>query len=301
MNERSKTLQPMTVGDILDKTIQLYKGNFLKFVGIVLLVKGPYLLLGYALAKLVVFVLSGTSDASGEDTEQVATYGLSMVSLLLVKLLEILFVGPILIAAMTMAISERFLDRDIGIAEAYKKVMERFLPLLGTILLTGAIISAVLLAFVLVGVSMLMAGSQPGLFMIMIGVFFACALWVRYVFIPQTVILEGEGGFSAMKRSKYLVKGYFFKAFVLLILIFMALALVTEIVSFVTGKALFFLGEYSTLLAEGASNVLSVLLEPFRIAAITLLYYDFRIRKEGFDLEVMAEELEAGIDGDEEI
>jgi len=44
--------------------------------------------------------------------------------------------------------------------------------------------------------------------------------------------------------------------------------------------------------------VLSVLLEPFRIAAITLLYYDFRIRKEGFDLEIMAEELESDMRDD---
>ena len=42
----------------------------------------------------------------------------------------------------------------------------------------------------------------------------------------------------------------------------------------------------------------SVLLEPFRIAVMTLLYYDFRIRKEGFDLEIMAEELEADLEDD---
>jgi len=31
---------------------------------------------------------------------------------------------------------------------------------------------------------------------------------------------------------------------------------------------------------------------------MTLLYYDFRIRKEGFDVEIMAEELESDIDTD---
>ena len=46
------------------------------------------------------------------------------------------------------------------------------------------------------------------------------------------VALIAEGGISAMKRSKYLVKGHFAKAFILLVLVYVAIALITEIVSF---------------------------------------------------------------------
>jgi len=298
MSDLSKTLHPMTVGDILDRSIQLYKSNFLKFVGVVLLVKGPYLILGYVLTKLILLFFAEVPYASEKDTAQIASYGATIIAFSFIRLLELLFVGPILIAAMTMAISERFLNRDIGVAEAYKKILRRFLPLLGTVLLTGMIISMVLLFCVLLGSFMLLVGAQPGLILVIAGVILACVLWVQYAFISQTVVIEGEGGFSAMKRSKYLVKGFFFKAFVLLILIFIAIALITEIVALGIERGLFFLGQYSSLLAEGASNVVSVLLEPFRIAAITLLYYDFRIRKEGFDLEIMAEELEADTNND---
>jgi len=301
MKNLSKTLHPMTIGDILDRSIQLYRSNFLKFIGIVLLVKGPYLILGYILGyiftALIETFFTGTSSASGVGATQM-DYGISASVVLLIRLLEILFVGPILIAAITMAISERFLDRDIGVIEAYKKILRRFLPLLGTILLTGALIATVLIGCGFLGVSMLTAGSQPGLIMVMIGLILSAVLWIWYTFIPQTVVLEGEGGLSAMKRSKYLVKGHFVKAFVLLILVYIAMALIAEIVSFGIMRGLFFLGQYSGPLAEGASNVLSVLLEPFRIAAITLLYYDFRIRKEGFDLEIMAEELESDMKDD---
>ena len=121
------------------------------------------------------------------------------------------------------------------------------------------------------------------------------------VHFHSAVVLEAEGGISAMKRSKYLVKGHFGKAFILLVLVYVAIALITEIVSFSVLKGLFFLAPYSAPLAEGTSNVLSILLEPFRIAAITLLYYDFRIRKEGFDLEIMAEELESDIRDDYDV
>ena len=79
---------------------------------------------------------------------------------------------------------------------------------------------------------------------------------------------------------------------------------IVEIVSFGIYKS-FSLTKLHSMLAEGASrgasNVLSVLLEPFRIAAMTILYYGFRLRKEGFDLEIMAEELEADIKDDYDV
>jgi hypothetical protein len=42
------------------------------------------------------------------------------------------------------------------------------------------------------------------------------------------------------------------------------------------------------LIASSIKNMLSVLVRPVTIIAIVLLYYDVRIRKEGFDLQVMA-------------
>jgi hypothetical protein len=288
MSEPSESLRPMTIGDILHRSIQLYRNNFLKFIGIVLLVKGTYLILGYILKELIAFFFAG----SGEGAAEMAIYMDYAIGPSL-KVLELLFVTPILIAAMTMAISGRFLNRDVGVTEAYRRILKRLLPLLGTVLLRGVIISAVFLACAFLGLFMLLAGSQPGL-IIMIGGILAGVLLVWYAFIPQTVVIEGEGGISAMKRSKYLVKGYFIKAFVLIILIFVAAVLVTE----TTSLGIFYLlGRYGSFSAdgasEGASNVISVLLEPFIIAIVTLLYYDFRVRKEGFDLEIMAEELEA--------
>ena len=280
----------MTIGDILDKCIQLYRSNFSKFIGIVLLVKGPYIILSYIIVKLVEIALTGGSP------EQTVPFSITYGANLIVKMIELISIGPVLIAAMTMAISERFLNRDIGIIEAYKRIWKRFLPLLGTIIITGLVISSVLIASSLFGLAIMMGGSSSGSILVIIGGVLAAMLWTWYAFIPQTVVLEGEGGISAMKRSKYLVKGDFLKVFILLILVLVAIALIMEIISFGIIKALFFFSQHSAApLAEGMSNVISVLFEPFRIAAITLLYYDLRIRKEGFDLEIMAEELEANI------
>jgi hypothetical protein len=36
-------------------------------------------------------------------------------------------------------------------------------------------------------------------------------------------------------------------------------------------------------------NVVAIVVAPLQTIAITLLYYDFRIRKEGFDLEMLSQ------------
>ncbi|MFC1719406.1 hypothetical protein ACFL6S_37495 [Candidatus Poribacteria bacterium] len=257
MNEPFKTLHPMNIKGILDQALQLYRSNFLKFIGIIILAKGPYLVLESFLVELIESYTAGTSYSPGPN-------------IFLVRLLEPLFIIPLLTAAMTIAISHRLLDREIGITEAYSKLLKTLSPLLGTILLSGIVIGAGFMFFVI-----------PGIF-----------LWIWFAFIPQTVIFDGEGGVSAMKRSKHLVKGFFGKTFILLVLLFLAASLITEMISYGITRFL------PSALGIGAANVVSVLIEPFKISAMMLLYYDLRIRKEGFDLEIMAEELEAGMDDD---
>ena len=46
-----------------------------------------------------------------------------------------------------------------------------------------------------------------------------------------------------------------------------------------------------TVLTSTVSILISVLITPLWFALITLLYYDLRIRKEGFDLELRAQQL----------
>jgi len=280
----------MTVGDVLDRSIQLYRTNLLKFIGIVLLIKGPYLIFVYIFSRFAVSSFTEEithSVAAGEV--QMVDYLVAAIFSLIVALLDLLFISPVLIAAMTMAISERFLNRDIGIMEAYGRILKRFFPLLGTILLSSIVISS---GFIL-GLLLLTFTPPLAAIVFLAAPFIACVLWVWYAFISQTVVIEGEGGLGAMKRSKSLVEGYFWKTFALLILIVIAFLLIESLVSYGIGRSLFFLGQKGSLLGEGTSNVIKVLLEPFRIAAVTLLYYDLRIRKEGFDLEMMAKEMDS--------
>ncbi|NUQ01576.1 MAG: hypothetical protein HUU35_17155, partial [Armatimonadetes bacterium] len=50
----------------------------------------------------------------------------------------------------------------------------------------------------------------------------------------------------------------------------------------------------SALLGALAMQVGILLVDPLRMVGITLTYYDLRVRQEGFDLALLAEELQSG-------
>ena len=106
------------------------------------------------------------------------------------------------------------------------------------------------------------------------------------------VTIEGEGGIGALKRSYVIVKGYWNKAFFAVVLLAVLQLIVASLIMSMSKM----LGAFAGI-AE-VSEFLSILLppliiEPFKIAATTLLYYDLRIRKEGYTLQTMADEIGA--------
>jgi hypothetical protein len=52
------------------------------------------------------------------------------------------------------------------------------------------------------------------------------------------------------------------------------------------------LGTAYLVLSQAASAVVSIFVQPIQYGALTLLYYDLRVRKEAFDLEMAARSLE---------
>ena len=103
--------------------------------------------------------------------------------------------------------------------------------------------------------------------------------------------MEGLRGRKALGRSRRLVKGFWWRTFALVVLG----SLLASIVGLALGGALGAL----TFAAEGdvamvAANLLAtvvagVVTTPFIAAMTIVLYIDLRVRKEGFDLALLAE------------
>ena len=86
-----------------------------------------------------------------------------------------------------------------------------------------------------------------------------------------------------MQRSCFITRGYRGKVFAALLVTFVLLLI--PAVGLGALSAIFGLEALFSL----ASVVLGVLISPFIYVTVTVLYYDLRIRQEGFDLEMLSQ------------
>jgi hypothetical protein len=120
-------------------------------------------------------------------------------------------------------------------------------------------------------------------------------LMFRLLFTPIVATIENCRGTAALKRSASLGKGFHGRNLgVLVVLGALAIALFLGIV--IVGAVLTAVaGEESMSVAEVLIRTLTALfmlsLYPLMFTAMTLMYYDLRVRKEAYDLNTLAEDL----------
>jgi len=118
---------------------------------------------------------------------------------------------------------------------------------------------------------------------------------VRTAVAAQATVLEDEGAIGGLSRSWSLSKGHAWRvlggiglAWLLFFVVMMGLQMLGGIVGAIVGGATAFLAVMLVLSAFG-----SVLIYPIIPIVSTLMYYDLRVRREGLDLELMADDLGA--------
>jgi hypothetical protein len=119
---------------------------------------------------------------------------------------------------------------------------------------------------------------------------------VRLFLITQIIVIEDIRGVAALQRSWNLMRGNFWRT----VLIFIFYIVVSFLLAFVLnlpGNILagFIGGSIGPIISQVFSWLSQILLTPVIAIAITLLYYDSRIRNEAFDLQVMAQNLGVNI------
>ena len=186
-----------------------------------------------------------------------------------------LLLSPLLKASMVRAVAGIYL----GVHSTASQSIRFGASKLGWVLLAG------FLSGLLIGVATL-ALIVPGII-----------LYVRYSFIAPAIVVEGEKG-GAIGRSWRLSKGLGWHIFGTLVLAGILAAIVTIILtlpaSFITLNESLTTGTTSSsawVLRAVLSSIATVIVTPFATTVGVLLYFDARIRKEGFDIAVMAREV----------
>ncbi|MEI6503848.1 MAG: hypothetical protein WCP21_22785, partial [Armatimonadota bacterium] len=123
-------LRPLNIADILDLAIRLYRQNLGPFLGIVAIVYIPVGVTQIAAA----YVLGSVSQTMPNTPQQVpwtqfGVMGLAVLSMVLDSLLAV----PLGQGALTIAVSRRYLNEPVNVADAYRSIGTRWGVLIATV------------------------------------------------------------------------------------------------------------------------------------------------------------------------
>jgi len=177
-----------------------------------------------------------------------------------------LFWSGLISGALAYAASARYLGADTSAGEAITAAFTRIFRL-------GV---GMILRWMLVG---------AGVILLFVGSVYAFIFSFAMV---QAMILENLGINAAWTRSRELVRDNKKHVFATLLIAYIVLFVVFIAVVLI-GAPVFLTNERILQVVQSAA---SVLIFPFVVCAETLLYYDLRIRKEGFDIEHLAGRME---------
>jgi hypothetical protein len=307
----STQLRPLSLGEVLDRTAELYRNHFLLFAGIAAIFSGA--MLAIQLLNLGLLELLGYGDLSAH-----ITWGAGVAAVL--EGLLVLVLGGLAVAANNRAVAWVNLGERATIRGATKSIFPRMRRYLWLMILTWfrawSPLSVVYAASIAV-VAMLLPGGfaaaqhphaqvhqdpaaflRFGMYMLILSPLFlvtliyGCLMALRYSLAMPACVVEGLAAGPSLKRSVELSKGARGRVFVLGILVG-AVRLVLGVILGFPLIAFSFkhpghpLPMGLMVTQQLAGFVVNTLIGPIYGIGLTLFYYDQRIRLEGYDIEWM--------------
>ncbi|HKV94836.1 MAG TPA: hypothetical protein VJW20_19990 [Candidatus Angelobacter sp.] len=302
------TLRPMSTSQVLDRTFHLYRNNFWLFAGIaalppavILVAQTGFVLLAFlfSIPKLNPFA-TGIAFAAG-------------VLLMIVLYLLVLSLAT---GATVYAVSRVHLGHAVKISESYRAIRPlvwRIVRIVITVAIrfAGAMAIAIAIGFApsfllslgplhLNSGSSAMVGWLVGLLTVagvIVCVIWALRLYCSYQLAIPACVLERLGAAACLKRSRFLSKGkcvhrillVLFLAGVLGYVLTLAFSIPVFIVAMLAMEKYAALAIPMAIWQYFAGFLAGTLAGPIATIALALLYYDERVRKEAFDLQLMME------------
>lgn len=276
--ETLPNLQPLSLTDILDGMFMLYRNNFRLFLPIVIVYFVATFLIDKASMPIVM-----------RSTEEINLTGL-LLTIAISMLLTLFIVG-----ALSYATAQVFLGNNTTAEAAMQQALRRLMPYLGASIIYYLV--------------------ATGLSITCIGFPFAVYLIVRWGLYYLPILLEESPIGISFRRSSDLVKGNWLRVFGIMLAIVLVYYMITSILStsftfiflFIPGtgeipadgdvidtiRFIFLptpsdIGWFVYIIRSLFTTGIAALAMPIASIGYTLLYFDMRIRKEAYDLEVQA-------------
>ena len=274
-------IPPRSLGGFLEEAFRVYRANFWQFVAI-------------AAIPAAVNVLASLFSATGEPPLELLGGFLILASIVL---------SVITAGAIVFGVTQHYVRGEVDIVDCLSHAFQ-----VGVFLIAQAIVVTVVLgAALVVGVIMFTIGGIAvafgngetegvvvGLIVIgglltLAGIAIAVWLGIRWFSASFAVVIEGKGPIAGLGRSWNLVTGSWWRVFGIVLVIAIVAIVAAMVISIPIGIIGGIAGGGTVVRSIGGA-IATIAVTPFAYIAGTLIYFDLRVRKEGFDLDTLAAE-----------
>ena len=272
-------LRPLGVGEILDVAIKIYRSRFLVLMKAAAIVLAPVFVLSAVIGLSVTNeeddIFLGTEPGATPDIDASEFWAFVAAALLIVILFYI--ASQVATGACFKVVSGAYLNEEPDWRASLRFARSRLGSLLWLSFLSALLLILAVLAFLV-----------PAIY-----------LWGAWAVATPVLLFDDVRGLSALRRSRQLVKGRWWPTVGVLVLVFILTSLVQGVITgLLTGVVSVSGNEVASALADAVGQTAgAALTTPLSAAVVTVLYFDLRVRKEGFDLELMARRLGGEPDG----
>lgn len=274
-------LKPMSFGEVLDGALTIFRRHFLLFVKI-----------GVIALWLPVTLSIYMNLAGGPQQHPVLAT--------VINPIIAYFAGLFLTAAAIRVIADSYLGHEPQLGDAItlgkSKIWPLFIVGLAKVVIF-AVIGIAIGIFAAVTIPLLAKGGASGASVaaVLIAVCGGCWLLMfvvcGYAVTTPTVVLENLVASSdALGRSWALTRGSKLKIFAVFVVTGLMVYLPVFVIAALGGVLVIQMPAMGQVLQVFAA-ALPILLTPLWSCVLTLVYYDLRVRREGYDLQVLSEQL----------
>lgn len=289
-------IRPMSFGEIIDGSLKLYRHNFGLFLQLAIAA------LAVPAALIVYFML--TKAAELPVTVMMAMGGVidwSMIAYVLVIFVTYGIGTFMLSAAAIRVVSDSYLGRATTFGQALGTGASKILPLflvgfgkwILLSLLGGLIAGGCGFAFMVIsGMSGATVGALVATAIGLLGAWLW--IWVASgygITTPVVVIEQLPSAFDAFGRSWDLTKGFRAKVTGLVVVAMLLFSVIPQLVLQIIGTVVAANNPGVLMVFMVLSYVVPVILYPAICCVFTLMYYDLRVRREAFDLQMLSQQL----------
>ena len=313
-------LEPMSTGDVIDRAVRLYRRNFAPLIAIAAVPT----LIGYVVSLMFYYGYANLVLNAG-NTGRVPA---DAVLMLILGMIGYPIWGFVLL--LTWCGASRVVGDNLMMGEpiTFRRCFAVVRGKVGSVIVLGLLIIAlgfglnivagfaIFIILLIIGVAaglitsmhlpqwaIVIAGVILVLLVIAVAMFVASFFFARVVFMPQVLMIEGESAGSSLSRAIKLGKGNWYRVLSIGLFVYFvsfsllgALSEPVLIILYMTGNLdqNFFVGSGWNIFYTSFQNLASMLVLPIWMLSFTLLYFDSRVRKEAYDVELLAREVSPG-------